>query len=143
MLTILNKILLMLHFVGLAMGLAVPFANLVMAAVMAKASPPEKAILGRFPLVMSKVGKIGLALLWVTGVTMVFTRWAGFSAMAWTFQAKLTAVILLTIVVGYISMLERRVKKGDMSAMATIQKLGKVAFALALIAIVFAVLTFN
>ena len=138
-----NKILLMIHFVGLAMGLAVGFANIAMAAVMSKAAPPEKAILGRFPLVMSKVGKIGLVLLWVTGVTMVYTRWAGFSSMLWTFQAKLTAVILLTIVIGYISMLEKRIKKGDQSALVRIQKVGKVAFALALVAVVFAVLTFN
>jgi uncharacterized membrane protein len=142
-LTILNKILLMLHFVGLAMGLAVPFANIAMAAVMSKAAPPEKAILGRFPLVMSKVGKIGLALLLVTGVTMVYTRWAGFSSMLWTFHVKITAVILLTIVIGYISMLERRIKKGDQSVLPRIQKAGKLAFALALVAIVFAVLTFN
>jgi hypothetical protein len=138
-----NKILLMFHFVGLAMGLAVPFANIAMAAVMSKAAPPERAILGRFPLAVSKVGKIGLTLLWVTGVTMVFTRWAGFSAMLWTFYVKLTAVVLLTIVVGYASMLEMRVKKGDQAAVLRIQKAGKVAFALALVAIVFAVLTFN
>ena len=141
---ILNKILLMLHFVGLAMGLAVGFANMAMVAVMSKAAPAERAILGRFPLVMSKVGKIGLALLLVTGVAMVYTRWAGFSSIVfWTFHVKLTAVVLLVIVVGYISMLERKLKKGDQTAMLKIQKAGPVAFALVLVAVIFAVLTFN
>ncbi|HKW15453.1 MAG TPA: hypothetical protein VJS69_13285 [Candidatus Krumholzibacteria bacterium] len=143
MLYVFNKILLMLHFIGLAMGLSVPFANIIMAALMSKAQAPEKAVLGRFPLAMSKVGKIGLALLWATGITMVFTRWSGFSTLPRTFMFKLTAVVLLTITVGYISLLETRVKKGDMAALARIQTAGKIAFALGITAIIFAVLTFN
>src|SRR5262249_33685072 len=133
----------MLHFIGLAMGLAVPFANIVMVGVMSKAQPAEQAILGRFPLAMSKIGKIGIALLWATGITMVFTRWSGFSTLPKTFMFKLTAVILLTITVGYISVLERRIKKGDAAAIARIQLFGKIAFALGITAVVFAVLTFN
>jgi hypothetical protein len=138
-----NKILLMFHFVGLAMGLAVPFANIVMVGIMTKAQPAEKMVLGRFPLAMSKVGKIGLLLLWATGITMVFTRWGGFSTLPRTFMFKLTAVVLLTISVGYIHFLETRIKKGDAAAMVRIQLVGKIAFALGITAVVFAVLTFN
>ena len=88
-----NKILLMFHFVGLAMGLAVPFANITMMTLMSKAQPAEKIILGRFPFAMSKVGKIGLSILWVTGITMVFTRWSGFSTLPRIFDVKLIAVL--------------------------------------------------
>jgi uncharacterized membrane protein len=140
---ILNKVLLMLHFIGLAMGLAVPFANIALATLMAKAAPNEKMVLGRFPFAMSKVGKIGLTLLWVTGVTMVFTRWRGFGNLPPMFHAKLTAVILLTITIGIISMLEMKAKKGDTTAIARIQVVGKIAMALGILAVVFAVLTFN
>lgn len=140
---ILNKILLMLHFLGLAMGLAVPFANIALAGLMAKAAPPEKMILGRFPFAMSKVGKIGLTLLWVTGVAMVFTRWKGFGNLPSMFHWKLTAVILLTITIGIISMLEVKAKKGDAAVIARIQVVGKIAMALGILAVVFAVLTFN
>lgn len=138
-----NKILLMLHFVGLAMGLSVAFANMTMAVLISRAAAPEKLILGRFPLAMTRVGMIGLALLWATGLTMVFTRWHGFSTLPSTFHIKLTAVVLLTITVGYIQHLEKRVRRGDSAAVARIETVGKVAFALALIAIIFAVLTFN
>lgn len=138
-----NQVLLIFHFIGLTMGVAVPFANIAMAIVMSKATPAENQILIRFPLVMSKVGKTGLSLLWVTGLAMVFTKWKGFSNLPWAFHAKLTVVVLLTIAVGYISILERRFKKGDQSAIETVKKVGGVAFALALVAIVFAVLTFN
>ena len=140
---IFNKVLLMLHFLGLVMGLAVPFANIALAGVMSKATPPEKMILGRFPFAMSKVGKVGLTLLWVTGVTMVFTRWKGFGNLPSRFQAKLTAVVLLTIAVGYISALEMRAKKGDTTAIPRIQMVGKIAMLFGLLAMIFAVLTFN
>jgi hypothetical protein len=138
-----NKILLMLHFIGLAMGFSVAFANIVMAIVMSKAAPQEKPILGRFPLAMSKVGYIGLTVLWVTGVTMVFTRWHGFSTLPPTFHMKLTAVVLLTITVGYIHAQEIKLKKGNTTALARIEKAGKASALFALIAVIFAVLTFN
>jgi hypothetical protein len=138
-----NKVLLMIHFLGLAMGLAVPFANMTMMGLISKAQPPEKLVLGRFPLAMSKVGKIGLLILWATGITMVFTRWSGFSTLPRTFDVKMTAVLLLTITVGYIHYLESRVRKGDVAAIVRIQAAGKIALVLALTAVVFAVLTFN
>lgn len=138
-----NKILLMLHFLGLAMGLSVAFANVTMAVLISKAAPSEKPILGRFPLAMTRVGMMGLSLLWATGLTMVFTRWHGFATLPPTFHVKLTAVVLLTITVGYIQHLEKRVRKGDSAAITRIESVGKVSFTLALIAIVFAVLTFN
>jgi hypothetical protein len=142
-LVLFTKILLMLHFIGLAMGLAVGFANMTMAALISRAAPPEKAILGRFPLAMTRVGNIGLAILWVTGLTMVFTRWDGFGTLPPMFHIKLTAVILLTIMVGYIHYLKMRLRKGDATAITRIQTVGKVSFVLALIAIIVAVLTFN
>lgn len=138
-----NKILLMLHFIGLTMGFAVPFANIVMMSLINKATPPEKAILGRFPLAMSMVGKIGLVILWATGLTMVFTRWHGFSTLPTTFHIKLTAVVLLTATIGYISHLEKRIKKGDAAALVRVQAVGKAAMGFALVAVIFAVLTFN
>src|SRR5436190_3788066 len=114
----------MFHFLGLAMGLAVPFANITMMGLISRAQPPEKLVLGRFPLAMSKVGKIGLLLLWATGITMVFTRWSGFSTLPRTFDVKLTAVLLLTITVGYIHYLETRIRKGDVAAIVRIQLAG-------------------
>src|SRR4051794_37482602 len=87
----LNEGLLILHFIGLALGFSVSFANIVMAGIIAKATPPEKAVLGRFPPLMSRVGTIGLTLLWATGVTMVYTKWGGFAALPWQFDVKIAA----------------------------------------------------
>ena len=50
-----NQILLILHFLGLTMGFSVTFAGMVMSGLIAKAAPPEKAALGRFPPLMMRV----------------------------------------------------------------------------------------
>jgi len=142
-----NKIVLMLHFLGLAMGLSAGFANMAMVGLIKKAAPPEKPVLGRFPPVMARMGRIGLAILWVTGITMVFTRWAGFKSMVWTFDVKLAFVILLTIVVGYMQSLEIKMRKADAAAgaaiMARLESAGKLTMVLAVLVVIFAVLTFN
>src|SRR5258706_6863169 len=95
----LNRVLLIMHFLGLAMGLSVPLANMVLRGMIAKATPPERVVLGGFPPLMSRLGRIGLAILWITGVTMVFTKYGGFAGLPWQFNAKLTAVVLLTVTV--------------------------------------------
>jgi uncharacterized membrane protein len=125
------------------MGMSVSFGNIVMLNLITRAAPAERPVLARFPPAISKVGRAGLVLLWVTGATMAYTKWSGIGSMPWTFDVKLTAVVLLTLVVIYIGTLERRVSGGDAAAAARIQVVGKLASACALVAVVFAVLTFD
>jgi len=139
----LNQLLLILHFFGLVMGFAVSLSSMVMMGLINKASLPEKAVLARFPPVMSRVGDVGLVLLWVTGLTLVFTKWGGFAVLPWQFHVKLTAVVLLTLVIGYVHMLQGRARRGDASAAAQMPTVGKIALLLAVTAVVFAVLTFD
>ena len=138
-----NQALLVLHFVGLGMGLSVTFGNIVALGLITSAAGPEKPVLARFPPAISKVGRAGLALLWVTGATMAYTKWSGIGSMPWTFDVKLTAVVLLTLLVVYITQLEKRIHRGDAAAAAQIQTIGKITSVCALTAIIFAVLTFD
>jgi uncharacterized membrane protein len=137
-----NQLVLFLHFLGLALGFATSFANMSMSRVMAEASLQERAVLGRFPPVMSRIGKIGLALLWVTGLMLWQTKWS-FASWPWQFHAKLTSVVLLTVTVTYIHWQERKLQRGDISAAARIGTAGKFAMIWALLALAFAVLTFD
>ncbi len=139
----LNHFLLVLHFVGLAMGLSVSFSTMVMAGLIEKAAPAEKPVLGRFPFAMSRVGDIGLVLLIVSGVGLLFLKWGGFAAMRPIFHVKLTLVAALIGLIGYIHMLQKKIKAGDASAAATIQAVGKVAFVTALAIVISAVLAFE
>jgi uncharacterized membrane protein len=139
----LNQILLMLHFIGLAMGFSVSFSNMVMGGLIDKAAPAEKPVLGRFPMMMTRVGDIGLALLLVSGISLLFLKWGGFGAMPPAFHVKLALVVVLIGLVGYIHALQKKVKNGDASVMPRIQLFGKAAFLTALAIVVFAVLAFD
>jgi hypothetical protein len=139
----LDNVLVVLHMVGLGMGMSVGFANMVMAGVIGKAAPAEKGVLGRFPPAMSKIGLAGLVLLWGSGISIVMTRYGRFDILPRTFVYKLIAVVLLTLTVAYIEVLFARVKKGDAAALATIQVLGRLTGIFSLAAIIFAVITFS
>lgn len=138
-----NKLLLFLHFIGLTLGLAVPFANIILARVMAAAPPSDRPVLGRAAFAMGKLGDIGLPLLWITGLALVFSKYGGFGALPKTFAAKLTAVVLLTLSVGVIHANKRRALEGNAGALGLIQKLGKFNLLCALSAIALAVITFE
>lgn len=136
-----QHVLLILHLLGLAMGLSVPFANIVLDAV-AKANPGDAATLMKFPPKMARVGDAGLALLLITGLIMLFTKYDGFAGMPWTFQVKMAAVVVLVVAVGMIHAKMKRAFSGDAAALARIQTLGKISLLSALTALVFAVLAF-
>lgn len=139
----LNEVLLIVHFLGLGLGFSASFGNMVMGGIIAKAEPSEKALFGRIPPLLSRLGIIGLACLWATGLTLGYTRWAYFQAMPWQFWAKLTSVGLLTIAVAYIHRLEHRAGGIDEAAIGRIASVGKAAMVFAIVAVVFAVLTFH
>jgi len=139
----LDNVVVVLHFIGLGMGMSVGFANMVMAGVVGKAAPNEKAVLGRFPPAMSKIGVAGLALMWISGIAIVMTRYGRFDILPRTFLYKMIAVVLLTLSVVYIELLFGRLKKGDASALATVQVVGRLTGLFSLAAIIFAVITFS
>jgi hypothetical protein len=141
-----TRILLILHFIGLAMGLAVPFSNIVMGILIDKAAPGERPVLGRFPPLMSRVGDIGLVLLWTSGLGLLFFKWGGTANLGnlpWQFHAKLTLVVVLTGLIGVIHSLQRKAAGGDAAAMARIKAIGQVTFVTALAIVTFAVLAFD
>ena len=139
----LDNFLVILHFIGLALGFSSGFGNMVMAGLIAKAPPNEQAILARVPPALGRLGVIGLVLLWGSGVAIVMTRYGGFSILPRPFIYKLTAVVLLTLTVLYINVLQPRAQRGDAAAMARIQTLGRLSGPLSLLAVIFAVITFG
>jgi uncharacterized membrane protein len=139
----LDNTLVILHFLGLTMGLSTGFSNMVMAGLIAKAAPTEKPALLRFAPAMSRVGVVGLALLWVTGIAIVLTRYGSFAILPRPFLVKLAAVVVLTMFVAYIQVLMPRAQRGDEAARSRIEMLGKMTGPLAVIAIIFAVITFG
>jgi hypothetical protein len=139
----LDHILVIVHFIGLALGFASGFGNMVLAGVIAKAAPQEKPILRRVAPALGRLGVIGIILLWASGIAIVMTRYGGFAILPRPFIYKLTAVVLLTITVIYINVLQPRAQGGDAAAMARIETLGRLSGPLSLLAVIFAVITFG
>jgi hypothetical protein len=139
----LDQFLVIVHFIGLALGFSSGFGNMVVMGLIAKAAPAEKAVLGRVPPALGRLGVIGLVLLWASGIAIVMTRYGGFAILPRPFIYKLTAVVLLTLTVAYINVLQPRAQRGDAAAMARIQTLGRLSGPLSLLAVIFAVITFG
>jgi hypothetical protein len=137
------RVLLALHFLGLAMGFSAGFGSMVMAGLMAKCPDSDRRVLATFPPAIAKIGDLGLVLLWLSGLTLVFVKWQGFGNIPPLFHAKLTAVVVMTLVIGYGHSLRRKVAAGDPAATARMQMLGKVIFSLAILIVLLAVWTFN
>ncbi|MBI5707326.1 MAG: hypothetical protein HZC36_10100 [Armatimonadetes bacterium] len=137
------KILVVMHFIGMAMGYAVSIANIVMSVLMSRVEAMDRAILGKFPPMMSTVGTAGLGVLWVTGIALVFTKWQGFTMLPSTFWYKLGAVVCLTVTVAIIHRLQRLVRTQGPSALPKLQAAGKVATVFALVSLILAVFTFR
>jgi hypothetical protein len=139
----LDQFLVIVHFIGLALGFSSGFGNMVVMGLIAKSAPAEKAVLGRVPPALGRLGVIGLVLLWASGIAIVMTRYGGFAILPRPFIYKLTAVVLLTLTVAYINVLQPRAQRGDAAAMARIQTLGRLSGPLSLLAVIFAVITFG
>ena len=137
-----HRILLIFHFLGLAMGLAAPILNLVLASMMKTATPADMGAFGKLRVRVARVSETGLALLWITGLTMVFRKYGGFSGLPWTFHLKLTAVVVLTVCVALIRVQMKQAMAGDAGAPGRMQAIGTVALLASLTALVSAVVTF-
>lgn len=122
------RLLLVLHFLGMTMGFAAGWAGLA-------TGQPSPAI--------SRVADIGLLILWATGLIMLFTKWGGFGAVPGTFHLKLTLVVLLTGMVGFMHSQQRKALAGDKGAMARMQVASKITFITAIGIVAAAVWTFN
>lgn len=139
----LDHFLVIIHFIGLALGFGSGFANMVMAGLIRNAKPEEKVILRRFPPAMGRLGVIGLVLLWASGLSIIYLRYGTFSILPQTFVIKIAAVVLLTLAVIYMQLLQARARTGGVAAMGRIEVLGRLTGPLALTAVIFAVLTFG
>ena len=138
-----RDIVLVIHFVGLAMALGTGFANLFLGVVASKLEPAEKGSFMSKTLILGKMGQIGLGLLIISGLYLASPFWQVISFMP-LFIVKLILVVLLTIVVSIITLKVRKAKKENNPALlAKIKPLGIVTFLLGIAIVTFAVLSFH
>jgi len=106
-------VLLMLHFVGLALGVGASFALFTLRRASADLSAAERTSFMLRALTVAKNGSYGLLLLLVSGLGMFFMRGPGavMAAGGPAFHAKLTLVVILCGAVGYSQALGKRARQ--------------------------------
>jgi hypothetical protein len=138
-----NEALLFLHFFGLMLGAAGGIASaIVMRRALALPVDEAKVLRGLGPI-LTNVSGIGLALLWITGLIMVWSKWDGFGSLPQLFWIKAIFILSLTVVHGLVHVTYGEIRKGNPAAAARLPKLGPLGGISALLAVLFAVLAFN
>lgn len=136
---------LILHFLGVALGVGTGFSMLTLGLATADMPPAERGAFMRRASAIGVNGSIGLLLLIVSGVGLLMTRGVDV-VMAWgggMFHIKLTLVVILIAVFGYMQVLVRKFRNGDAAAAARLPTVSKLMLILGVAIIVFAVLAFQ
>jgi uncharacterized membrane protein len=139
-------VLLMLHFVGLAIGVGASFASFTFRRASANLPEAERASFMLRALSVSKNGSYGLLLLLLSGLAMFFMRGPS-AVMAMggpAFHAKLTLVVILCGAVGYSQALGKRARTaGGGPALAKLPAVSNAILVLGLAIVIAAVLAFQ
>jgi len=138
--------LLILHFLGLGLGLGTSFAMFTLNLATKDLDGAERAKFMQRASALSRNGSMGLLLLILSGLGIVTYRGFG-DVMAWggpAFHAKLTLVVLLCGLVGYMQMTLKKARKtGDPKLMARMPLLGRIGMLLTVAIVVLAVVAFK
>lgn len=138
-----TDILLALHFIGLMMGAAGGMSTgLIMRR--AAAAPGEQAgAMRSLGPHLTRFALLGIALMWIAGMSLVFVKYNGFSALPLLFWVKLVFVGALTIAAIAIELTYGQIKAGNQGAAARLPILGPIAGFSTLLAVIFAVFAFH
>jgi hypothetical protein len=139
-------VLLMIHFLGLALGVGTSFAMLRLGMASRDLEPAERAKFMIRASAVSKNGGIGVGLLVLSGLGMLFMRGPAsvFATGGPAFHVKLTLVVILAGVLGYSQVLTKRAREaGGGPALAALPKVGAALLFLSVAIVVAAVIAFQ
>lgn len=135
--------MLIVHFIGLAMGVGTSIGMMVLGMASAKMEKEEGQKFMLKALALGKMGQIGLVLLVISGLYLATPFWADITSNH-AFMTKLVLVLVLGALIGMISARARKAGEGDVEAnLAKIRPLGMIALFTSLAIVVLAVLSFH
>ena len=137
-----RDVFLIVHFIGLAMGIGVSFANLFLGLAMAKMPPEEAKNFALKAMALTKMGHTGLALLILSGLYLMSPYWRTLGEMP-LLIAKLSLVTVLVILVSVITSAGTKFKKGDATQLKKIKPLGRLALITSILIVILAVSVFH
>lgn len=135
--------MLIVHFLGLAMGVGASFGGLFLGLAGSKMEKEESIKFAVKTFTLSRMGHIGLTMLIISGFYLITPFWGSLASMP-LLIAKLVLVLTLTVSVSISAIYANRAKKGD--AVANLKKiatLGRVSLLSGITIVVLAVLIFG
>lgn len=137
-----HDILLMVHFIGLAMGVGTGIGFLFFGIEAGKMEPAKRApfLLSLHPL--ARMGQIGLLVLVLSGGALMTPHWSRLGDMP-LMIAKLVLVLVLGAVIGINSGYMRKARAGNLEVMSRIPAMGRVALLTSITIVVLATLVFH
>ena len=134
---------LIIHFIGLAMGIGTSFGFMFLGIAASKMEPEKALDFQLKSFAMSKMGHIGLALLVLSGLYLIIPYWALLPTSP-ILIAKLILVVILGALIGIISSNAKKAQQGNAEEyLKKIAGLGKISLLTGLLIIILAVLNFE
>jgi uncharacterized membrane protein len=138
-----REAMLIIHFLGLAMGLGASLAFMFLGIAGSKMEKEEGKKFALNTFAISRMGHIGLFMLILSGLYLMSPFWGSLMGLPMLI-AKLFLVLVLTITVIILSVYSKRAKRGDTeSNLRKIENLGKVSLLTGIAIVILAVLIFR
>ena len=137
-----RETMLVIHFLGLAMGLGTSFGYMFLGMAASKMPKEEglKFTLQSFGL--SKMGTIGIILLVLSGGYLMTPYWASLPDRP-LLIAKLSLVVILIVLIMLLNIASKKAKNGDLEQLKKIKVMGQFSMLTAIAIVVLAVLNFR
>ena len=138
-----REVMLILHFIGLTMGLGTSFAHAFLGIATSKMNTNEATKFRLHSLVLSRMGHIGIVLLIVSGFYLIIPYFAILPTSP-LLMLKLVLVLVLVILIVLINLSSRKAKKGDAERqLKKMAKLGKMTLVLGVGIVILSIYIFH
>ncbi len=138
-----RDIMLILHFIGLVMGLGTSFAHAFLGMAASKMSNDEATRFRMHALVLSRMGYIGISLLIISGLYLITPYWSALSSIP-LLILKLILVLILVVLITLIGFSTKKIKQGEgETEFKKMEIFGKLTMMIGLLIVVLAVYIFH
>jgi len=135
--------MLILHFIGLTMGLGTGFAHAFLGTIASKMPADEETKFRLHSLGLSMMGHIGITLLLVSGFYLITPYWKVLSTMP-LLIVKLVLVAMLILLISLIGRAGKKAKNGDAEVqLKKMETLGKLTLLTGIAIVIVAVNIFH
>ena len=135
--------MLILHFIGLTMGLGTSFAHAFLGIATSRMNSDEATKFRLHSLALSRMGHIGIVLLIFSGFYLIIPYWAILPTSP-LLMLKLVLVVILVILITLINLSSKKARKGDAEGqLKKMVKLGKMTLVLGVGIVILAIYIFH